>query len=191
MKKSEFYKMATDKAAEYIAQGFWLSDSMSGHQGEEFKVDLTDGEKVIRILVEKTYCSELWGMEKLTLCVRQYDIKNYRYRRTLWNDDGEVIFSIDMYDLARNYNNGSYLVDLEEAERITKIRSSRAKSKRVERKMVKYLDDDIREIALKVIRRQPRCKSRKLEDIICVTRTSEYWYIDYRSAKGTQTYRLR
>ena len=52
MKKSEIMKIFTAKVAEMMAQGMWINgETMSGTQGEICKVDLTDGQRLVRVLL--------------------------------------------------------------------------------------------------------------------------------------------
>ena len=53
MKKHEIEAIFTAKVQEYIAKGYTISTTtMSGHQGEIAKIDVTNGEELIRILLE-------------------------------------------------------------------------------------------------------------------------------------------
>lgn len=50
MKFSEINKAFTGKVAEWMAKGFHINTAtMSGHQGEISKIDMTDGKEIIRI----------------------------------------------------------------------------------------------------------------------------------------------
>ena len=52
MKKSEIMKIFTAKVAELMAQGMWINgETMRGTQGEICKVDLTDGQRLVRVLL--------------------------------------------------------------------------------------------------------------------------------------------
>ena len=52
MKKNDIRTAYTQKVAELLAQGYTIfPDTMSGHQGEIAKVDLTNGSEILRVLL--------------------------------------------------------------------------------------------------------------------------------------------
>ena len=54
MKFVEINKRFTEKVMEYLNKGWIINtSSLSGHQGEIGKVDVTDGKQIIRILLER------------------------------------------------------------------------------------------------------------------------------------------
>ena len=45
-------RLATELVSDYISKGYVLSSTMSGHQGEIYKVDLCKDNEVVRIRVD-------------------------------------------------------------------------------------------------------------------------------------------
>ena len=48
-------KLATEILSDYISKGYVLSSTMSGHQGEIYKVDIRKENTAIRIRVDEGY----------------------------------------------------------------------------------------------------------------------------------------
>lgn len=48
-------QLATKLVTDYISKGYVLSSTMSGHQGEIYKVDLCKDNEVARIRVDRGY----------------------------------------------------------------------------------------------------------------------------------------
>ena len=56
MKYAEINKIFTNKVNEYLANGYTInSATMSGSQGEVAKIDLTNGNEIIRIMIDECW----------------------------------------------------------------------------------------------------------------------------------------
>lgn len=106
MKRKDIDKRFTDLVAEYINKGMTISTkSMSGTQGEEGKVDLTDGKKIYRVLLEAK--GGFRECDQFVLSVREYDeeeTKNASRGWTIWNNKGEEIYCEKFYAIGDRYD---------------------------------------------------------------------------------------
>ena len=115
MKKHEIEAIFTAKVQEYIAKGYTISTTtMSGHQGEIAKVDVTNGEELIRILLEGMH---EWNhedhreIEAVVLTVGRSTQKVERRARcnpfdtmypTIWNNKLEALEQRTFYQINRD-----------------------------------------------------------------------------------------
>lgn len=132
MKKAELNNIFTAKVTEYLAKGYTIyTDSMAGHQGETAKVDLTNGEEVIRILLED---GPVWDKVTGTHYNRVYSVKVGRATevqegiggKDIWNDKLEILDQEDYY--LPSWKDTDHLVSKEEAAANWKKRRERARA---------------------------------------------------------------
>ena len=56
MKKQDIRRIYTQKVTELLTQGYTIyPDTMNGSQGEIAHIDLTDGNEIVRVLLEKAH----------------------------------------------------------------------------------------------------------------------------------------
>ena len=111
----------TQVVNEYLQAGWTIyTQSMSGSQGEKAKVDLTNGEKVYRVILETgtEYLDNRWGVDTLEIEVRVFDIPHNG--RTLWNNEGKLIKNITWYKVDKYHrrDNDVYVTTKAEIEEI-------------------------------------------------------------------------
>lgn len=115
MKKHEIEAIFTAKVQEYIAKGYTISTTtMSGHQGEIAKIDVTNGSEIIRILLTIEHewnheaCREI---ESVVLTVGRSTQKVERRARcnpfdtmypTIWNNKLEALEQRTFYQINRD-----------------------------------------------------------------------------------------
>ena len=115
MKKADLNTIFTAKVNELLAQGYiFHTQTMAGHQGEIAKVDLTNGEEVIRVIMEENGFNwdkekDLFLHDKITITVGRATEVQFD---TIWNNklevlDQEVFYQADHYS--------DYLITEEEA----------------------------------------------------------------------------
>lgn len=119
MKRNEIDKVFTQKVAEYIANGYIINSStMSGHQGEEGKVDLVKGNELIRVWMNRE--TEGWSSKKdtfhgykMVIRVGRWNVSaaNINSWTTIWMKDLETLEEITYYALSDTY----YVDNREEA----------------------------------------------------------------------------
>ena len=107
MKFAEINKRFTELTAEYIAKGYTFNAStMSGHQGEIAKVDLTNGVEVIRIVIDNTRSKDNFWIDGICVAVCRCtdDVKpnSSSSWATFWTQNAEVIYEESYFEIGRN-----------------------------------------------------------------------------------------
>ena len=174
MKKQAIREAFTQKVSELLAQGYTLfPDTMSGHQGEIAKVDLSNGSEILRVLLtcDRRYDRDedgYWG-DTVVLTVGKASADTRIYPGwsdgTIWNNRLEVRSQIEWADVGDSWKRrgGEWYTTLEEGGRIMKVRHARYQAQ--DRPIREELGEAYKSAALGWLRRQPRMKSCRLEDI--------------------------
>ena len=171
MKKSEIMKIFTAKVAELMAQGMWIhGDTMRGTQGEICKVDLTDGQRLVRVLLADGH-NDFHDTVELIVGEAKGDRWKLNSQRTVWNGDLGIKSKREFYRIRRDWYVGSF----QEAERISERHMARVKARENTgadwRGATHYQFPNIaaaRKIVLPALRRNPGCKSKRASDIVRV-----------------------
>ena len=125
LKREDLDKLFSKTVACYMSKGLWISTmSMCGHQGEEGKVDLTDGKSTYRVLA---YEDRDFGsfQQTYTIEVRKYDEYVTSHMHMLWNNDGELIETVcTVYEIE---GTKVYVETEEEAKAIREVQMNRRK----------------------------------------------------------------
>ncbi len=174
MKKQDIRNAYTQKVTELLNQGYTiLPDTMGGSQGEIAHIDLTRGSEILRVLLER---SSHWDSEdgylgdtiRLTVGRAAPDTRVYtNWEGTIWNNRLEPISEIEWAWIGGNRRSDWY-TDMEEGIRISKLQGERYRAQKAER--AETLGDAYKSAALKWLRKQPRMKTCKAEDIEKVER---------------------
>ena len=164
MTKNDIRSIYTQKVAELLALGYQIHpETMSGSQGEIAHIDLTNGSEILRVLIEsRCSFSEAYG-DILTIRVGRCTDEISGSWHTIWNDRLETRSEIKLAKIGENF-----YTTLEEGKRMAEVRYSRWRNR--DREQRKELGDAYKSVALRWLRRQPRMKSCKLEDIERMTR---------------------
>ena len=176
MKKTTVERMYTAKVAELLNQGWHIHTStMPGHQGEVAHVDLTDGSEIRRALLcrEMTWGrsgADFYGHKLIILVGKNTDPIWPGWDSTLWNTHVEVCSQIELAEIQEpdRYHPEGWYTDMATAQDIQRIRNERREAKRIPTE--KVLGTAFKSIALRWVRKQPRMKTTKLEDITKVAR---------------------
>ena len=150
---------------EYLAKGYVINTgTMGGLQGEIAKVDMTDGKKIIRVMLDSR-SGGLHEPDNITIKVGRCTDKVRANRKdafsTIWNDNLEEIHRETFYAVS-NYPHNAFGTK-EEAERCVAIR--RERSRNAEGWITRVdLPPAARKIALSYIHRE-YYSSYKLSDI--------------------------
>ena len=165
MTKNDIRNLYTQKVAELLAQGYQIHpETMSGSQGEIAHIDLTNGSEILRVLIEsRCSYSETYG-DILTIRVGRCTDEISGSWHTIWNDRLETLSEIKLAKISENF-----YTTLEEGKRMAEVRHSRW---RRDYEQPKELGDAYKSAALSWLRRQPRMKTCKLQDIGRMTRTT-------------------
>lgn len=188
MKKQEIERMYTQKVAELLNQGWRVhASTMPGHQGEIAHIDLTDGSEIHRVLLQRelawSHLDDGFHGDRITITVGRNTEEVWPgWDSTIWNQRLEVLSQIEMAEIQtpdRRHPDGWY-TDFEEAVRISKIRHARREAQRLAD--AKELGDAYKSIALRWLRKQPKMKTCKLEDITKMTA--------WRTSDGHRSFRI-
>ena len=115
MKKHDIEAIFTAKVQDYIVKGYTISTTtMSGHQGEIAKVDVTNGSEIIRILLTSEHewnhedCREIESVV-LTVGRAEDTFKPCHHsnpfdtmRPTIWNNKLEILEQRTFYQISRD-----------------------------------------------------------------------------------------
>lgn len=182
MKFESINKRFTEKVAAWMAKGYYINSStMGGSQGEISKIDLTDGNEIIRILLtqeskfEKSGPMAFHRIDVVTLTVGRALEENHVYPNssrtwdTLWNNRLDVLETEDFYKIDESYDGEAWYGTKEEACKANDKRLARYNSKSSEKPVESA---KAKEILLKAIRKRPGMKSVRPGEIKSVTRRS-------------------
>lgn len=175
MNRNDIDRLFTQKVAEHLAEGFQISatsGSMRGSQGEIAKVDLIKGNEFRRIWMDLTTFS--WsdaynGFVTITVarCAADEIRQTQRhFDATVWTDRLEVCSEIKLARVTDDY-----FVSPEEGAAMAAKRNQRIYN-RQEHPYYRPMGEAAKEIALRWVRKQPRMKSCRLEDITSVRRVN-------------------
>ena len=192
-------KEFTDKVAEYIAKGYRFAMSMSGHQGEEMKVDVENGKGTVRIRLE-SFSDESFSdydnyVDGLELIVEVYDRVVYDIFSTLWSGKGKELYNKRYYSVTSR-NSSSFSDSLEEIESYKKIRRARAQSRKTSVDYKYVNTPKAMRIAYNWAKRQKGYKSISISNITGVERlitpdNRVKYEIEVSKASGTSNLYMR
>ena len=176
MKKTIVEHMYTAKIAELLNQGWHIHTStMPGHQGEIAHVDLTDGSEIRRALLcrEMTWGhsdADFYGHKIIIMVGKNTDRIWPVWDSTLWNNHMEVCSQIELTEIQEpdHHHPEGWYTDMASAQDIQRIRNERRRAHRAPTE--KALGTAYKSIALRWLRKQPRMKNTRLEDITKVIR---------------------
>ena len=181
MKFEQINRRFTEKVAEMLSQGYIMNaTTMGGSQGEIAKVDLTDGKKIIRVMLSTEHDWERIGdrfytFDKVILTVGTNTDKvrihgSDRFCDTIWNQHLADITTEEFYQIGRR---GNWYGTKEEAV----AQQDKAMERLDLEKGVKDITSEAAaRIVLPFIRRQPRCKSVTVSDIEKIEKKVMYFY---------------
>ena len=137
MKYTDINRRFTEIAAEYLAKGFVINTTtMSGSQGEKAHIDLTDGVKVLRILVEDFRDFAKPGCEGTEIIVggngsRGVEANLHRERGIIWNGELERLHTERFYKLGEDKRTGEPFYGTEQEAKAAAERRWRAGGRRL------------------------------------------------------------
>ena len=177
MNSKQIESIFTAKVSEYIAKGYTISTTtMSGSQGEVAKVDFRKGNEIIRILLtNETEWDDIGTIRRTSIIVgrnteplrksSQFDTMC----STIWNNRLEVIEQRNFYSVDSSSNYFTEDISEIKAQHDKQLRRYREKDSREQSK--KEITSEVaKEIALRFIKRQPKCATKKMKDIKAISR---------------------
>lgn len=165
LKLKDISEIATRELKFYLDEGYTLSPTMAGSQGEIYKVDLFKDKTVIRIRIEngrsKTKENQYIRqyIRACFICVEKFDcdVNKTNWLSALWNDSGEELFYKEFYEINRNVYTDSYsdYVSIEDKKH------SRVKNQIINTNIVIPINRNL----LSIINSKKGYKTIKLKDI--------------------------
>lgn len=159
MKKNDICSIYTQLVSDLLAQGYVLPpETMGGSQGEMAHIDLTNGSEVLRVLIEThgDY-GDSYG-DLLTIRVGRCTEPITSHWHIIWNNKLETLSEIKLAKISE-----TFYTTPEEGARMADLRFTRWHNRRREDR--KELGDAYKSVALRWLRRQPRMKTCRLEEI--------------------------
>ena len=171
MKKQDIRNIYTQKVTELLNRGYTIfPDTMGGSQGEIAHIDLTDGSQIVRVLLERDTHWEreeggYWGdIIRLTVGRAGEDTwVGNTWDGTVWNNRLEPLFQIEWAWLGSRRNSDWY-TSLEEGRAAHQKQLERYQN-RDDRTCYTDLPEACKSAALRWVRKQPRMKTCRLEEI--------------------------
>ena len=186
MKFAEINKRYTETVAEYLAKGYTINaGTMNGSQGEIAHIDLTDGNEIIRVVLNSTYdiiADSSYDIIELVVgkCTDNVKPNVNDHWGTIWNNKLEVIsrekfFKVGMYsrDWFGTYDEAKAAM-LKWYDRATNRRSAEEKPLKVVPGVVGY------------IKRQKGLKGAKASEVTAKKRIYRDGVSFYVMARGKQ-----
>lgn len=159
MNRKEIDKALTEIVQKYIVEGYVINTySMKGSEGEEGKVDLVKGDRLIRVWVSretltKVFNEKVWNGDYLVLQVGVWKYSaDLSCRNTVWMSDFNVIEIHRFYEIVRD---SWYTQDLDEALEIQDKRLNRYRrnfDRRFDCASTRHEDDTARTIATRYLK---------------------------------------
>jgi hypothetical protein len=197
MKKQDIRRIYTEKVTELLNQGWTIfPDTMNGSQGEIAHIDLTDGNEIRRVLLERDTHWEreeggYWGdVIRLTVGRAGKDTwVGQTWDGTVWNNRLEPIFQIEWAWLGSRRCSDWY-VSLEEGRAAHQKQLERYRNHdRNDRMTYTELPEACKSAALRWVRKQPRMKTCRLEDIEQVRKVTYEGKTHYEIKAKGRTFR--
>lgn len=194
MNRNDISAVFTEKVNALMAEGYILNPAtMTGSQGEVAKVDLRKGDDLLRVCMEtkRDWDGGCMLLDYIAIYVgRCTDPSCLDHGfgglsgRTVWNHELQVIDEVKFAIIGENY-----FTTVEEGMKIAEKRRERILAREAYGTTAQELTaDDAKRIALKFIKRQPRMRSCKVEDIKKVERLT--CRENRRSAPAFSGYRI-
>ena len=169
MTKQDIRKAYTDQVAQLLNQGYTIfPDTMGGCQGEIAHIDLTNGSEILRVLLERGLCwdhlDDGFHGDVVTLTVGRAAPDTYvsdNWDGHLWNSQMEHISQIKWLELSGR-GEGWYTTE-DQGQRIGSLQRERCRRRST--RCREELGTAFKSAALPWLRKQPRMKSCRLEDI--------------------------
>lgn len=169
----------SERVKELLNKGYWVNvETMNMFGNETTKIDLTNGETVVRVLLRE-YPVETVGNWYFH-CIEIKEVEFQCGKVSHWDDKGKLINEHKYYDIGSNV----YTDSVEKVTKIANIRFERMwRNRRLHFKHINYQDD----VILKILKNHKGYKRIKRDQIIDVCRAyngdSKDCYIIYVAEK--------
>jgi len=175
MKRSDINRIFTEQVTALLGQGYQINvDTMAGSQGEIAKVDLRKGDEILRVVLRRESCRDEGYDDYFAITIgRNTDrIWPHSWDNTVWDNHLEILSQIKLANITEEY-----FVTPEESKAAAERRHEHWKRKyRIPHRV--ELGDAFKSPALRWLKKQPRMKTCKLEDIESVARINQSGWRD-------------
>lgn len=192
MTLKDIEKIYTDRIEERLAAGWHVNlATIHGMQGDErTHIDLTNGKEINRIYIQSGF-TENGGA--IAVVVGR-DTKHVGKCGNIWNSDLELLYrkefsEIKRPDEFRGDANGWYVTP-EEGKRIRHIRRERARLNSGDDYSTEIKDVRYRNIFLRWIRKQPRMKTVRPDDITSIEKAMYEGHTTYYVRCKSKLFRI-
>ena len=202
MKFESINKRYTEKVAEYLAQGYVINTAtMSGHQGEISKIDLTNGTEIIRVMLQTvtlraTENGSYYHFDTVVLTVGVAQAENRCTPNssdaweTIWNEKLDILYTETFYEIGRGRYEKWY------GTREEAMAQQDKQNKRYEARRISDREDitdkpEVRKTVIKAVRRVKGMKSASASEIKMITRRHSEKGIRYEVIIRNKTVVLR
>lgn len=178
MKRTDINRYFTGLVNLYLQDGYYFSDTMKGSSGEVMKVDVTNGKELVRFRQE--YFTE-HNRDEFFNTTEGIEVIVERWTEipggTVWNGEGEELHRRRYYSVDSNCYNATYFVDsLDEYKRVQAVQNERLMAKYRADRDKDVTSDSTKKLVISYIKRQPRCKTKKWNDIKAVYKRNDGTY---------------
>lgn len=187
MKYADINAIFTAKVAEYLSKGYvFNTPSMAGHQGEIAKVDLRNGEEIIRINMDSTYGNWRYGV---AITVGRYTEEQllrpmeFRSTDTIWTNRMEVIERREFWQMLKNGREADFFIEGEAGENAVKLHEARCEA-RYWNQHPQRIFENVEKTMVKAVKRHLNRSSFKAANI------KKVWK-QWDSATERYTYRIQ
>ncbi len=191
MKYEDINRRYTEIIAEYLANDYIINTiTMGGSQGENAKVDLTNGKEILRIFVEdfSRYDENRYAVTGVKITVGRVtaDVTpNSSLRETIWNNDLQLISSEEFYVVGEDRCHGKFYGTYKDAVSAHDLRVKRHIAR--EKNVQSFPSPKAMEIAKQCVRRIFTVKTVRESDVAIFKNRKGDYIIAYKDT----TYRLR
>lgn len=185
MKFAEINRKFTEKVAGYIGAGWTVNTgTMSGTQGEVAKVDLTDGNRIVRVKMNKVSNNYRYGFEISVGYAKPKSIPNsFNTWQTIWDRELDIV-SHEVFYQPNMDNSVDWFVTEEESIACAEKMWGRYHS-RYMGSASKDLTERCAPVVLSFVKRQPKCKSAKLADVTVIREANGKYRVRYKDRSWT------
>ena len=159
MTKNDIRSIYTQLVSDLLAKGYQIHpETMGGSQGEMAHIDLTNGSEILRVLIETHGgYGDSYG-DLLTIRVGRCTEPITSHWHIIWNNKLETLSEIKLAKISE-----TFYTTPEEGMQMAELRWKRWCDRKCNDR--KELGDAYKSVALRWLRRQPRMKTCRLEDI--------------------------
>lgn len=173
--KKDIDKVYSDVVLDYLNKGYTIyTPELSGNQGEESKVGLTNGKEVVVVYMDNTHDYKEWIDSKLIVVGKVSDYIPYKSYGTIWLNELETIKTLEFYQIRRG---NLFTDDKQCAKDCDNLHYKRIENRKKDNRK-QFISNKALNIAYKICKRTKGYKSVAKKDIICIYKVDNKFYIE-------------